>query len=363
MASDIFDYLYWRGDLSFDDSEFNELDGAILARLSYLPFEKTDLFADENASVTIAEAAKTMLAMPDIGNLVLQKEDVRLLASLLRSPRYENAVLSNFVNKIDEETQTQFSAVTVRFRDGESYISFRGTDNTLVGWKEDFNMSFGEVPSQRLAAEYINGVGKSGDVLTVGGHSKGGNLAVYASAFADEDVQNRIKTVYNYDGPGFGDEVLASEGYGRIRDRVRTFVPQSSVVGMLLGHEEKYTIVYSAYVGIMQHDIYSWSVRRMGFSYVEEVDEGSKFVDKTLKSWISAMTKEQRESLVDALYDIVLKTDASTVREIGENPVESALKVLRSVKDLDETTREAVGRALLLLLKSTKNSFLSAERD
>lgn len=364
MASDIFDYLYWRGDLSFEAGGFNELDAAVLARFSYIPFEKSSLFERKSSSVTVGTAARAMLAMPDIGELVMQKEDVRLLASLAVSPRFENAELSDFVNTVDTETETQFSAMTVRFSRDGVYIAYRGTDNTLVGWKEDLNMAFGRVPSQRLAAEYLNDVAekKDGEII-LGGHSKGGNLAVYGAAFCDDGIKGRIKTVYNFDGPGFDNEVLSSDEYKSVCARVRTLAPQTSIVGMLLGHGEKYTVVYSSYVGILQHDIYSWSVRRTEFSYVEEVDDGSRFVDYTIKAWLESMTPKQREELVDAVYDIILKTNATTVREISENPVESALSVLRSIKNLDGATKDAVGKALLQLLKSTRTGFQRIEKE
>ena len=139
MANNIFDYMFWRGDLSFSEREFNDVDGVILARLSYLPFE---LIMNQNSSkeITIAEMAKKLIAYPNIENMVIQKEDIQFLNELLNSKRFNSMKLFDYINKIDEKTQTQFSAITIKINENELYISFRGTDNTLIGWKEDFNM-------------------------------------------------------------------------------------------------------------------------------------------------------------------------------------------------------------------------------
>ena len=209
------------------------------------------------------------------------------------------------------------------------------------------------VPAQQLAVGYLEEAAKGYDgEFLIGGHSKGGNLAVYSAAFCKKEIQPKIKTVWNYDGPGFDEKVLSKTGYKNICDRVRTFVPQSSVVGMLLSHEEEYTIVHSRNAGIMQHDIYSWDVERDSFSYLETVDNSSKFVDYTLKAWISDMDYEQREKFTDAIFEVISETNVSTLHELGENWFENTKTVLKSVKNLDEPTRKAVTQAIKLLAKS-----------
>lgn len=356
MITNIFDYFTWRGDLTLEHSDFNEIDGVILARLAYLPFEKIMEQQSMNP-VKIAFAAKAFLELPDIDLIVLMKEDVRLLASLAESPRFQNMEILMYVNQIDTETQTQFSVITVRIDENRYFISFRGTDNTLIGWKEDFNMSFVcPVPAQELALHYVEKIARSvSGRLIIGGHSKGGNLAVYASSCCSDDVQERIEKVYNYDGPGFDDKILLTEGYKKICRRVSTFVPQSSIVGMLLGHEEEYTIVHSAQVGgIWQHDTYSWEIKRDRFVYLESVNNSSRFIDYTLKTWVENLDYSQREKFVDTIYTVISETNATTLRELGDNWFSSAVTVLKSVKNLDEATRSAVTEALLLLARSAK---------
>lgn len=343
----LLDYLRWRGDLSFDQSGFTAVDGAILARLAYLPFDGVPL------GTTLGEAAAQLLSLPEWG---FSENDALLLTLLTDSPRFSVLRLRSFVDRLDE--QTQFSALTVELSPEAWYISFRGTDNTLVGWKEDFNMSFVcPVPAQRLAVEYCKQIaGETDAKLLLGGHSKGGNLAVYAAAFCGEPVQRRIRTVFNFDGPGFDEQVLASDGYRRICERVQTLVPQSSVVGMLLGHEECYTIVRSNQTGILQHNLYSWELLRDDFVRLEQVDNGSRFLDATLKTWLKEMDAGQRATFVDTICDVLVQTNAKTTREMSENWLHSAISITRSVKNLDDDTRRAVTHALSLLFKSAGHS-------
>ena len=355
--TDIFDYLYWRGDLSTDAVPLNEVDGMIFARIAYFPFEKTDLLCKERR-ITVADAARHLLECDAAMCEIRQKKDIPLLRALCNSKRFGNIRIADFESKTDIPSQTQFAAVTFCLEDGSLYISYRGTDNSLVGWKEDFNMSFVcPVAGQVLAMEYLDRAAAQHDncEITVLGHSKGGNFAVYAAAFCNAATQARIRAVYNYDGPGFDDKVLRTDGYRAVCKAVNTFVPQSSVVGMLLGHEEAYTIVHSEQVGIMQHDLFSWEVRRDGFACLESVDNSSRFINYTLKSWIADMDYAQRETFTDSIYTILTETNASTLRELSASWFESAKSVAKSLNNLDEPTRRALTQALSLLAKSAKS--------
>ncbi|MBO5479296.1 MAG: DUF2974 domain-containing protein [Clostridia bacterium] len=242
--ANIFDYLIWRGDLSVNQSEFNEIDNLILARFSYFPF---DNILKENETITIEEAGKRFEKLDIEKEKILQKEDIDLFPALAKSKRFSQMKITKYINKVSQEEEKQFSAITILMPDDTTYISFRGTDNTLVGWKEDFNMSFQEkVPSQLDAVEYTKQVANQySNLLRIGGHSKGGNIAVYAASFCSSDIQDRIINVYNNDGPGFHETVISNPKYQRILPKVHTFVPQTSIIGRLLYHEENYTVVQS----------------------------------------------------------------------------------------------------------------------
>lgn len=353
--TDVFDYLHWRGDLPIQLIPMNEVDGMIFARIAYLPFEAFDVLHGETS---VADAAAALLTADDPDGRIRPKNDAPLLRALCESGRFGGIAIVGFENKTDTVTQTQFAAVTLRLPDGSICISFRGTDNTLVGWKEDFNMSFVcPVAGQVLAVEYLERTARQfpGTGITVLGHSKGGNFAVYAAAFCKAETQARIRAVYNYDGPGFDEKVLSADGYKAICGRISTFVPQSSVVGMLLGHEEAYTIVHSEQVGILQHDLFSWEVRRDSFAHLETVDNSSRFVNYTLKNWIAEMDYGQREAFTDAIYTILTETNASTLHELSASWFDSAKSVAKSLGSLDEPTRKAITTALSLLAKSARS--------
>lgn len=353
--TDIFDYLNWRGDLPMQAVPMNEVDGMVFARIAYLPFEAFDVLHGET---TVKDAAASLLAADDPDGRIQQKNDAPLLRALRESDRFGNAQIVDFESRTDTVSQTQFAAVTLRLPDDSICIAFRGTDNTLVGWKEDFNMSFVcPVAGQVLAVAYLERAAKQYPdcPITVLGHSKGGNFAVYAAAFCAPTTQARIRAVCNYDGPGFDEKILAADGYKAICGKISTLVPQSSIVGMLLGHEESYTIVHSEQVGILQHDLFSWEVRRDSFSHLETVDNSSRFINYTLKKWIADMDYEQRETFTDAIYTILTETHASTLRELSDNWFESAKTIAKSLGNLDEPTRRALTQALSLLAKSAKS--------
>ena len=235
--ANVFEYLHWRGDLPFSAAPFNAADSLILCRLAYLPFDGLVPDAFEPGEVLAAVAER----MPGGEEAYRLPDDLRLLRALAGTRRFGGARLSGFVNRFDPAGEKQFAALTIRPEADLPYVAFRGTDGTLVGWKEDFNMAAStSVPSQREAAAYLNAAADAlAGSLRAGGHSKGGNLAVYAAAFCHAPVQARVAAVYSHDGPGFLPQIVESAAYRRIRGRVHAFVPQSSVVGMLLHHDEE----------------------------------------------------------------------------------------------------------------------------
>ena len=350
--ADMLDYIAWRGDLPMEADGFNEADGAILARFAYMPFEDFQT-PPEDGFTTVRELAAQSLTDGRLVELERWKlRDRELMEAMAASRRFGGLQAGYSFSRFAEKLQTQFAAVTVRLPDGRAVIDFRGTDNTIVGWKEDLNMSYlCPIPGQITAADYVRRMA----ALTEGrlilcGHSKGGNLAVYAGAFCGEAIQERIDAVYNYDGPGFFEDVLQSDGYRGICGKIHTFIPQFSVVGMLLGRGEKSSVVHSTENGLHQHDMYSWEMRGPGFVHMGTVTGGSKFVDSALKAWIAEMTPEQFELFADAIYKVMEDTNARTLHQMRENLRETVMSVMRSVGEMDEGTRRAVMECVKLLL-------------
>ncbi|GHV65656.1 hypothetical protein AGMMS49587_20150 [Spirochaetia bacterium] len=361
--SNIFDYIKWRGDLSFSQSPFNPVDNIILTHLSYLPFDGIVPPPDEKNTITIARAAEMIAAVLKrksgaFDDVLVCRDDPALLAALGACERYKHLKLSGFVNQIDLKQEKQFSALTIATGDRSSLIAYRGTDNTLVGWKEDFNMSFSAaVPAQLEAAAYLEKMaGRIRGSLRIGGHSKGGNLAVYAAAFCNKKFQRRISAIYSNDAPGFNREVLRSSGYKAIKKKIQAFIPQSSIIGMLFEHDDDYTVVKSTQTGIMQHDVYTWEVGHNDVIRLDTVTQGSRFIDRTLKDWIGGMDREQRQRFTDALYDILNSTEAKSLPKLTAGWFKNAGQMIQTYNDIDESTRDIISKTISALFKSAKNN-------
>ena len=354
--SNIFDYLKWRGDLEIEQDSFNEVDNLILSRFAYFPFDK---IIKEGESITILELYNRFKKMSINKLKILQKEDIDLFPELANSKRFGQMEAFMFVNKVSSEEEKQFSAITIILPKKEIYVAFRGTDNTLVGWKEDFYMSFkNHIPAQLDSVHYLNNIAKKYPDynIRVGGHSKGGNLAVYSAVFSDKRIQERIIRVYNNDGPGFNDDIIKTKEYLKMIDKVHTFIPQTSIIGRLLNHEEKYTVLESTQKGIMQHDLYSWQVIRNQFIRLHEVTNGSEIIDRTIKEWMQNTTPEHREEVVDTLFDILNTTKADTLSDLKVKWFKNAGIILKSYKNIDEESKEIIIKTLTSLVKIAKNN-------
>jgi hypothetical protein len=336
---------------------FNNVDSLVLSQFSYIYFEEAvPLLTDLAAPIRMAELLKAELFESMFHDVRDVESNRKLLFALAASPRFRNIQVNYYVNNIDAVQEKQFSAVTFLLEDQTAYIAYRGTDATFVGWKEDFNMAFiSPVPSQEESVGYLNTVAAliAAEKLRIGGHSKGGNLAVYAAMNCEENVRDRIINVYDHDGPGFTDGVLASPAFLSIRDRITKTMPQSSIIGMLLQHQENYSVVESNRYGIMQHDPFSWSVDEHDFRYVESVTNGALYLHKTLNQWLETLTEEKRKLFVDALYQVITTTDTATVYEFSDNWRKGAIAMLGAVKNADPETKKFVARAINELVRLT----------
>jgi len=293
--------------------------------------------------------------LADPVNRTRVKKDLDLLKAVAESARFDNIRMSFYRSVLIPEEDTQFAAVTIFLEDGSAYIAFRGTDNTLTGWKEDFNMSFqSSIPAQHLALAYVQEFTAAHPIpIWMGGHSKGGNLAVYAAAKCGQLLQKRIVGVYSQDGPGFSEAMMNDPGYRSILPKVRSYVPQSSVIGMLLEHEEPYTIIKSNQIGIMQHDPYSWQVLGADFLKVEELTADSRFLDRTFRNWLSQMTNEERSEFFDTVFELLESTGAERAGEIiRPQNVRAYLKMLKS----NEYMRNVLASELVRLVFSARQA-------
>lgn len=357
--ANIIDYMHWRGDLDFHDSPFNEVDSLIFTELSYMPFDRLkETVANQNIE-SIGNAYLTFDKEKRIGAL-LRGPFSELLDLLAKSKRFRNLVVRDFVDVIDDDIAMQFSAMTIELDEKTAYIAYRGTDDTLVGWKEDFNMAFMDaVPAQIEAANYVETIIEryGYDRIYLGGHSKGGNLAVYAAVHAAKSIKEKMIQIYNNDGPGFRRELIDSEEYREIAPKIVTLIPQSSVVGMLLEHKGDYRVVKSSQKGLLQHDGFSWEVLGPGFVYLVDVDDESRMIDMTLKNTLNAMTLDQREQFTNVFFEILSANNNRTLDEIHKDGIKSLISMRKSFNSLDKVTKKAIFDIVSMMFSEGINSF------
>ncbi|SMC71381.1 DUF2974 domain-containing protein [Papillibacter cinnamivorans] len=321
---------------------FNPVDSLILSQLSYLHF-KTMVPGpwDRAEPVKIRDLLQAEQFDTMFYGLYDPENSKKLLFAMAASPRYRDLRVCCHTDTVDAGLEKQFSALSVYLDRETVYIAFRGTDSTFTGWKEDFNMAFlSPVPSQEDAVRYLETVAsRRPGKLIVGGHSKGGNLAVYSAMKCSRSVQDRIVKVYSHDGPGFRDDVFQTEEFRRVSGSIHKTIPQSSLVGMLLENQENYYVVESKSFGLLQHDPFSWVVAGDDFHILRQLSVGTQYRNRTLNDWIAALSNEQREVFADTLYAVLSSGDASSFAELGAEWQKSIPAMLTAVKNIDPETR------------------------
>ena len=357
MANAI-DYLDWRGDVPLSLDGFNEVDGLIICKLTSLDFTG---IVPEDGELGFADALGEYFKRhgEEDGRLgvLLPAGTVTMAKKLLASRRFAGLVISNYINRVDGANAEQFCALTARLPDGTRYAAFRGTDDTIAAWREDFNMSAQDaVPAQLDAAAYLTRLGWEYDgAVRVGGHSKGGNLAVYAAMSAPEELQERISDVYNYDGPGFRFSVAAEAGFMRVRDKIRMFVPQHSMVGVLLANDCPYSIVESSASGVSAHNGFTWQVYGRRFVRRDRFSARSRVYAEAISSWADRMDLQRRQELINAVFDALEGTGARTLTDLTEQRVRKALSAARDLLG-DEAERAVFTESMELLARSYLSS-------
>ncbi len=337
--SNMMDYLAWRGDVSMAYSPFNAVDSLILATISYLDYPQ---------EATLIRDLPGVCPAPDEETITFFKEARALLCAAAMTERFAGIAVHHFASVLDGDRSIQFAAMTCDLPDGTHAIVFRGTDNSIVGWREDFNMAFeSPVPAQTAAVRYLNEMAPllTGELLLCG-HSKGGNLAVYAASHAAPEVQARIRTVDSFDGPGLDDATAAGEGYAAIARRIRSFVPSQSVVGLLMTYHPEYTVVKSNAVSLLQHDTFTWQVLGTDLVRVTELDVSSQLVDQTVHAWLSRVSPEERRSFVTTVFDLLEASGATTMKDLLRDVPDRASGILKALQKVDFNTARMIAQLM-----------------
>ena len=353
------DYLSQRGGLSFDEAPLSPVDALILSTLSYVQFDNL-ISQNLREAPKISELSQMLLELPFEAqkSRLRDRRDGELLEAMGKSRRFGPLRLTGARELTDDQRELQFAAITLLLENGGALLAFRGTDGTLTGWKEDLNLSFLDViPGQEASRAYLEDMARlCPGKLYVAGHSKGGNLAVYGAVRSRDDTRKRVEAVYNYDGPGFRKKMLEDQGYQEMLGRIHTFVPQDSVVGMLFEHEEPYTVVQSKEEGLPQHEPYSWQVSGDGFVELGQITKESRMTDETIKSWLAALSIEERERFIDTLYEILRSSGADHISDLAKP--KNVLAILRKLGGEDEETKQMLMNTLLRLAGAATGTWL-----
>lgn len=338
----IMDYISWRGDLSFEQAQFNEVDNLILACFSYVKLDGISAVTKQKG-IGLKKLTKEFMKLHTMKELEADKSFIRLapfmMMEMAKSVRFGKCVVRNYVNDIVTEAEQQFAAMEIVLEDGTSYVSFRGTDDTIIGWKEDFNLSTGVVPAQKRAIEYLQKISEHTDgMLRVGGHSKGGNLAIYGSVMC-KSAHEKILEIYSNDGPGFSREFQELPEMKEMMPKIIRIIPEYSIIGTLLEHEKEPVIVASSSKGLLQHDGFSWEVQGPALVRRDSLNKTALRFIEILHKWIDGMDTEQKRLLIEDLFATLQASGYENLSEVQSGGLKSLAAMVKRVEKFAPESR------------------------
>lgn len=338
----IMDYISWRGDLSFEQSQFNEVDNLILACFSYVNLDGIPAVTKQKG-IGLKKLTEEFMKLHTMKELEADKSFIRLapfmMMEMAKSVRFGKCVVRNYVNDIVTEAEQQFAAMEIVLEDGTSYVSFRGTDDTIIGWKEDFNLSTGVVPAQKRAIEYLQKISEHTDgMLRVGGHSKGGNLAIYGSVMC-KSAHEKILEIYSNDGPGFSREFQELPETKEMMPKIIRIIPEYSIIGTILEHEKEPVIVASSSKGLLQHDGFSWEVQGPALVRRDSLNKTALRFIEILHKWIDGMDMEQKRLLIEDLFATLQASGYENLSEVQSGGLKSLAAMVKRVEKFAPESR------------------------
>lgn len=354
-------YLDYNKNRSFKDFAFNEADILCLNELGYFCFEELDASIDFSKDVNLHEVLMPYVTgeKPFNHSFLVTEERVKLLQKVVASKRFVNLNLSDYVNDVDAEYERQFSAMVFTLPEiNHHQLVFRGTDDTMIGWKEDFKLTYvQEIPAHRAAVAYLEAYfEKYAGKVTVSGHSKGGNLALYAVAHVNDLLREQIEKIYMLDAPGLQEKGLESDGYKAIRERVTVIRPEESIVGIMLYNDIEPIVVKSNASGIMQHALTSWQFNEETGELIlaERQTDLSQNLEKTFKQWMNELSSQELKILFDILFDTLMSSGIHSINDVTIDR-EFGAKLATSIASF-----YSIGTEKKLLLAKSAKLFLQA---
>lgn len=365
-------YIKKYGNSSFEELPFNDIDNIALCEILYMPFEKVISSSFNEEPVPFAEACQRLFEYNGSrhvapGLVLMKKISVKMMA-MAQTERFASMKVVGCKCAFDIEPPLQFGAMTFLLPDGTAVVVFRGTDDSLIGWKEDMSLYTRKgIPSHDLAVEYIEKVAQKydGDII-ICGHSKGGNLAIYSGVKCSEETRGRIARIYNNDGPGFvTDDLMRCPEYKEILPNYRHFVPSNSFIGMLLVHDNDFKAVKCKHIlGFIQHDLSLWRTKGTEILFRDDISKLAKITDEFLKQMIYRVTDDQGELIDKWFGDLIAGMGQENLINIPRNLLSTVKGFKKVCAEVDSETRAAIDNFLgglgKIAIKSTKFVLLNA---
>lgn len=340
----LIDYVKQNGNKDFKTEKFNDVDALILSIIPYVPFDNI-IPAFKRKAILLKDIIKKLDKDLMRAKGVFVGNTFKLIEAMSSSKRYSDIAFYNYMYIVN--TEMQFGALTMKLPDKSIFIAFAGTDTSIVGWEEDFKMAY-MYPgaSQKYATIYLNNAIKLFDKnIRIGGHSKGGNLAICSAMNTKFYIKPRIKQIYNFDGPGFLKEQIESKEYKTIERKIKMYIPEQSIIGMILYHTPDYKVVKAKHFNILQHDVFNWKLDKNGF-ILSKQNKRSKNLEERLTKKLDNISIPERLNLVENMFNLFKKNDIKDTKEIKIN---SIFKLFKSFKELDKETKNQLIEFLIII--------------
>ena len=347
------EYMQWRSDLTIQQDSFNEVDYAVLCELTYLDMSRVyDKVEDHRLRTIVQEILHD--GTLDLKVVLENKDGLKAIAMAAQSARYGDLVVADHIDLYDPVDMTQFCAMTWELGNGSACVIFRGTDDTLAGWKEDFIASYTHSNSQLMASAYLHAALNIYDNVIVAGHSKGGNLALYAASLMPEEVGKKISHLYLLDSPGLCEDMFSQEMLALLDPYVTCVLPEDSVVGRIF--EPAFTnrqIVSSTSFSLLAHELCTWELLGKKFTCRESFTSGSNAVNDLINHWLKTIPIEERAGVVEKLFGTIEKTGIHSLSELRETMTlehlsrsirEDTSQILDNVRRTREKLRDQLSR-------------------
>lgn len=369
--ANIMDYLDWRADVPFSVDQYNEVDNLVFSTMAYIDFDGVVPGLEKDRPMSIHEVNERYWRRHSKAEIRDRKAFVSdapfILEKMDGSARYRHLKILHYINSVNEDITLQVSAVTILPGDGSVYVAYRGTDDTLIGWKEDFQFAYKDMTvGQKVAVDYLDRTLNCLPeklMLYVGGHSKGGNFAVFAAAFCRQAVRERIKTVYSNDGPGFVQDVIKTKEYQQIKDKIIKYTPEFTFIGGLMADDSEPVIVKSDGNRAYQHDPFSWQVMRNHMVLADGYDTQSVVLNDAIGRWVSNESPQKRKLFINILFDLFKEAGVTKASELGKNRIKTSIAMMNALRKLPSEDRATFLSILKDLVKSSGSALLDSILD